>query len=88
VLDVDPERAADASGTSLRAGEADALRDAARFRDGRYALQREQVDRLAAALPLPQLHLPFLFEADLGPVEIAELARALAGEIEALDLIT
>ena len=86
-LDIDPERAADAADTSLRPGEADALREAARFREGRHALQHEQLDRLAAALPLPQLRLPFLFEADLGPAEIAKLSRALADEVEALDLI-
>jgi anion-transporting ArsA/GET3 family ATPase len=87
LLDIDPDRAADEAGVSLRPGEADALRSAARFRNGRHALQREQVERLASALPLPQLRLPFLFEADLGPAEITALSRALAGEVETLDLI-
>src|SRR5207237_857890 len=41
----------------------------------------------AAALPLPQLRLPFLFEADLGLTEIDRLAAALAHEVEALDVI-
>jgi len=86
-LDVDPEDAAEAAGTSLRPGEADTLRTAGRFRQGRQTLQREQVARLAAALPLPQLRLPFLFEADLGLAEIDRLARALAREVEALDVI-
>jgi anion-transporting ArsA/GET3 family ATPase len=87
LIDIDPERAADAARTSLRPGEADALQNAAAFHNGRQALQREQVDRLADALPLPQLRLPFVFEADLGPVEIAKLSHELAREIEALDLI-
>ena len=86
-LDVDPDHAAEAAGTSLRPGEADVLRTAGRFRQGRQTLQREQVARLAAALPLPQLRLPFLFEADLGLTEIDRLASALADEVEALDVI-
>ena len=40
--------------------------------------------RLEAHLPLPQLRLPFLFTADIGPVEVDGLARALLSEIEAL----
>jgi anion-transporting ArsA/GET3 family ATPase len=86
-LDVDPEHAAEAAGTSLRPGEADTLRAAGRFRQGRQTLQREQLGRLAAALPLPQLRLPFLFEADLGLTEIDRLAHVLADEVEALDVI-
>jgi anion-transporting ArsA/GET3 family ATPase len=86
-LDVDPEHAADAAGTALRPGEAETLRAAGRFRQGRQTLQREQLARLAAALPLPQLRLPFLFEADLGLTEIDRLAGVLADEIEALDVM-
>lgn len=50
---------------------------AATFRRGRIAQQEEQVARLADKLPLPQFHLPFVFEADLGPVEVGVLAGAL-----------
>lgn len=66
------------------AGEDRALADAARFRLGREQLQREQVARLSEALPLPQLALPFLFTTEVGPAEVDELARALAGAVEAL----
>jgi anion-transporting ArsA/GET3 family ATPase len=66
-LDVDPGTGPDA----------DALRAAAHFRLARTAQQDEQLDRLAEMLPLPQLRLPFLFRADLGPPEIDALARAL-----------
>jgi anion-transporting ArsA/GET3 family ATPase len=66
-LEVDPGDEADA----------DALRAAAEFRRARTAQQEEQVARLAEQLPLPQWHLPFLFEADLGPEELDELARSL-----------
>jgi anion-transporting ArsA/GET3 family ATPase len=86
-LDVDPEQLAEAAGTSLRPGEAEALRAAAEFRSRRQCLQQEQLARLADALPLPQLRLPFIFEADLGPADIDRLAHALADEVEALDLI-
>jgi anion-transporting ArsA/GET3 family ATPase len=66
-LDVDPGDEPDA----------DALRAAAAFRRARTEQQEEQVARLAERLPLPQWHLPFLFEADLGPAHLDELANAL-----------
>jgi anion-transporting ArsA/GET3 family ATPase len=85
-LDVDPVEAAAAAGTTLRAGEPEALAAAATFRRSRQALQAEQLDRLADALPLPQLRLPFLFRADLGPAEVdllaAELRRAVVAAPE------
>jgi anion-transporting ArsA/GET3 family ATPase len=54
-----------------------ALREATSFRLARMAQQEAQLARLAAELPLPQWHLPFLFEADLGPAHVASLAEAL-----------
>jgi hypothetical protein len=83
-LDVDPAAAAEEAGTSLRPGEAEDLRAAARFRTERAALQAEQLERLAEGLPLPQLRLPFLFKADLGPAEVGELADALRSSVAAL----
>lgn len=80
-LDEDPVAAASAAGTSLREGEAEALRAAAGFRRARMALQAEQLERLAELLPLPQLRLPFLFRADIGPDEVAALAGALAESV-------
>ncbi|MEJ7846194.1 MAG: ArsA-related P-loop ATPase [Acidimicrobiales bacterium] len=76
-LAVDPTTAAAEAGVTLRPGEADALAAAAAFRRDRSAMQAEQLARLAEALPLPQLHLPFLFSAGLGPAELDVLARAL-----------
>lgn len=79
-LERDPEEAAHEAGAFLHPGEAKALRDAAHFRLKRAALQREQLDRLAQRLPLPQIGLPYLFSADLGPEHVDELAAAfLAG---------
>jgi anion-transporting ArsA/GET3 family ATPase len=80
----DPVAAAAEAGTSLRAGEAEALAAASAFRRDRTALQAEQVTRLADGLPLPQLRLPFLFTTSIGPAELDQLARSLLAEIEAL----
>lgn len=83
-LDADPKAAAEAAGVTLRRGEPTALAEAARFRRQRTALQAEQLARLDDALPLPQLRLPFLFEAELGPTELDRLAEALLDGVRAL----
>jgi anion-transporting ArsA/GET3 family ATPase len=77
-LSVEARAVAESAGVHLRDGEAEALDAAARFRLGREALQADQAARLAAALPLPQLRLPFLFTTSIGPDEIDVLAEALA----------
>jgi len=76
-LGADPRAAAEAQGASLRDGEAASLAAAARFRLDRTALQAEQVERLREALPLPQLRVPYLFDADLGPEQLDLLAAAV-----------
>jgi anion-transporting ArsA/GET3 family ATPase len=83
-LAADPAEAAAEAGVSLRRGEAAALAAAAGFRADRMALQAEQVSRLQAGLPLPQLRLPFLFASEIGPAELDVLARALLAEIAGL----
>jgi anion-transporting ArsA/GET3 family ATPase len=83
-LDSDPHAAASAAGTSLRDGEAESLAAAADFRRHRMQLQQEQIDRLGAQLPLPQLRLPYLFNADLGPAEIDRLAAELLAGVRGL----
>ncbi|HVM53962.1 MAG TPA: ArsA-related P-loop ATPase [Acidimicrobiales bacterium] len=83
-LEVDPAQAASDAGTTLREGEAEALKAAAEFRLQRTALQHEQLARLADRLPLPQLRLPFLFRADLGADDVARLAAELRTGIESL----
>lgn len=89
-LTADPEEAAQEAGTSLRPGEAASLAAAAEFRLERSALQAHQVERLAEALPLPQLRLPYVFDAELGPEQLDELAAALLHDIEgvAADAVT
>jgi anion-transporting ArsA/GET3 family ATPase len=83
-VEADPEAAAEEAGAMLRPGEAEALEAAAQFRRERTALQAEQLDRLGEGLPLPQLRLPFLFQADLGPREVEELAGALRESVATL----
>lgn len=83
-LTTDPDEAAEAAGTSLRPGEAEALREAATFRRERAALQAEQLARLDTALPLPQIRLPFLFDDELGPAQLDDLAAALIDGIDEL----
>jgi len=61
------------------------LADAARVRLDLEARQAEQQVRLADLLPLPQITLPFLFTADIGPAEIDVLADAFTAGVEALE---
>jgi anion-transporting ArsA/GET3 family ATPase len=84
----DPAAAAEAAGTSLREGEAEALREAAEFRRLRQDLQATQLARLADRLPLGQLQLPFLFEADLEPAHLDLLAESLRQGIAAMEKVT
>ena len=84
-LHADPVAAAEAAGTSLRKGEATALSAAATFRSERMVLQRHQTERLADALPLPQITLPYLFDAEIGLTQLDELATALLAGVVGLD---
>lgn len=59
------------------------VREAAEFREQRQALQREQVQRLATLLPLPQLTLPFLFTTELGRAELQLLAESFGPQLAA-----
>ena len=83
-LGVAPEVAAEEVGVRLLDGEAEVLAEAAAFRRAREALQAEQLRRMADELPLPQLHLPFLFTTEVGPEDLAELADILLDGIRAL----
>ncbi|HYV60392.1 MAG TPA: ArsA-related P-loop ATPase [Acidimicrobiia bacterium] len=80
----DVERLADELGVFVSPREASDLVAAAEFRRERYALQQQQADRLAARLPLPQIRLPFLFTAELGPPEIDILAATFSAQVDAL----
>jgi anion-transporting ArsA/GET3 family ATPase len=80
----DVQRLADELGVFVSPREALDLAAAADFRHQRHCLQQEQADRLAASLPLPQIRLPFVFTAEIGPAEIDVLATALAREVTSL----
>jgi len=69
----------------LPEGDAAALSAAAEFRRSRQALQQEQLARLNENLDLPQLHLPYLFQPELGRPEIDSLAAALSKAVGALE---
>ena len=69
---------------ALPPGEVERVAASAAFRRDRQAQQEEQVARLAADLPLPQLPLPYLFTTDLGLPEVRVLAGSLASSLAAL----
>lgn len=72
--------------SNLGAAKIAELRAAGDFRQERSVLQAGQQQRLAETLPLEQLALPYVFDADIGLEQIDELADALAEAIEAIDL--
>jgi hypothetical protein len=61
-----------------------ALDRARQFRLTRQELQEDQLGRLARELPLPQLRVPFLFTASIGPPELDTLSGALEAGVGAL----
>jgi anion-transporting ArsA/GET3 family ATPase len=75
---------AEACGRFVSDREAHDLARAVEFRSTRHDVQREQIDRLRAQLPLPTIELPFLFTPDIGRPQIDVLADALERGIERL----
>jgi MinD-like ATPase involved in chromosome partitioning or flagellar assembly len=80
-----PAEAARRAGRRLAPAAAEVLAEAAGFRRDRIALQREQLVRLAGGLPLAQLHLPYLFTADIGADDVDRLAGCLLEGIAKLE---
>jgi anion-transporting ArsA/GET3 family ATPase len=74
-IDRDPRELIDAS--AAPAAQLDTLRAAGRWWSTRYTRQREQLDRLAEALPLPQIELPNVFGPSIGSRESIALADSL-----------
>jgi hypothetical protein len=77
-------QAAEAAGVILPDELVTSLDRARQFRRTRQELQREQIERLAHELPLPQLRVPFLFSDSIGPPELEALSNALAAGVDAL----
>lgn len=71
----------DGGAPALSEEQVSALQRAAEFRRRRQAVQEEQLNRLAEALPLNQLRLPYLFTAELGLAEVRTLAEELATQM-------
>lgn len=63
---------------------AQALAAAAAFRAGRHRSQLDEMARLGAELPLPQLHLPQVLAAGIRPEHLEGLSRAMLDSVERL----
>jgi len=73
-----------AEATSTIVGDLDAdtavtLTEAADFRRSRREMERQELDRLAEQLPIPQIMLPARLVAGLVAADVADLAAALGG---------
>ena len=82
-IDRDPSELIDA--TSVPKSQLSTLRAAGQWWSKRYARQREELERLAEALPLPQIELPYLFGPTIGAAQSIELSDALVEGVNLLD---
>jgi anion-transporting ArsA/GET3 family ATPase len=73
----DIRRDAEALSRFVSDREANDLARAAAFREERQRLQHEQIERLRAKLPLPQIELPFVFSPDITHAQLGVLSGAL-----------
>jgi anion-transporting ArsA/GET3 family ATPase len=76
---------ADAELQVLDPGTARAVEASRKFERARQLVAAQEVERLRVTLPLPQLTLPRLRTDRIGPLEVAQLAAVLVGEIEAVE---
>ncbi len=83
-LETDPVVAAEQAGVDLDDSTASVLRASAEFRIARTELQRVQLDRMAAELPLPQLRLPNVVTSSLDRADVTRLGELLLDQIDAL----
>ncbi|MCL4448981.1 MAG: AAA family ATPase [Actinobacteria bacterium] len=79
-LEPDPEQTA-LEVPTLATGTLAALKEAADFRLKRQNLQEEQLKKLRAELPLPQIHLPQLFTREIALKEIEFLGAVFRDQI-------
>ena len=82
-IDRDPADLLDAA--DVPKAQLSTLRVAGQWWSTRYARQREELERLADALPLPQIELPQLFGPTIGAAESVELSNALIRGVAQLD---
>ena len=84
-IDADPEEAAREAGVKLGQRRGRGARRGRRASGATGTTCNAQIARLSEQLPLPQLRLPFCFDGDLGPTELAQLADALLAGIADVD---
>jgi hypothetical protein len=80
-LDRDPATVEPGPGQQLDPTTVSGLRGASRFHNARVADQTEQLQRLAAELPLPRVVLPQVFSDRLHLDDIEHLADALGAQM-------
>jgi anion-transporting ArsA/GET3 family ATPase len=83
-LPLDAAAALTAAGGRPTETDIETLTRAAEFRRLRQQLQEAQVARLADALPLQQVRIPYMFTTELGQAEIITLAGSLGEQLERL----
>jgi Mrp family chromosome partitioning ATPase len=76
-VELPPPGAVDDAVAGLVADDASALRDAAAFRRTRREMERQELDRLTATLPLPRVILPALTVAGLTATDVDALASTI-----------
>ncbi len=72
-------------GVTVAPEHLEALEAARLFRLERHGISKDQLDRMARDLPLPQLLVPQVAAAAIGPAETQQLADALAEAITQLE---
>jgi anion-transporting ArsA/GET3 family ATPase len=77
--------AAAAAGLTIDRRRMEVLETAREFRLHRHSLQVTEIERLGRELPLPQIRLPELTAATIGPAELEILATAMAEGVAALE---
>jgi anion-transporting ArsA/GET3 family ATPase len=82
-IDREPDDLADLTGVPN--SQRTTLRAAGEWWATRYERQRKELDRLAEALPLPQIELPHLFCPAIATAQSVQLADALVAGVRRLD---
>jgi anion-transporting ArsA/GET3 family ATPase len=85
LVDIDRDPADLIDATAVPKAQLSTLRAAGRWWATRCDRQREELERLADALPLPQIELPYLFGPTIGAAESIALSDALIRGVSHLD---
>jgi len=85
LADIDRDPAELIGASAVPPSQMSTLRAAGHWWSTRFDRQREELDRLAEALPLPQIQLPYLFGHTIGAAESVALSDALIRGVSQLD---